>query len=440
MKQAVIQPFAGKLVGSILCPRDKSLSHRAVMLGTLSEGETVITGFSFCRDCLATVYCIQSWGVEVELIPQEEKVIVRSEGLFHLREPHDVLNAENSGTTIRLLAGMATGIPGLSVFTGDQSLRQRPMGRIIEPLRQTGVEIGGRAGDRFPPLFVRGQSRVKPIRHTLPVPSAQVKSALILAALKGEGPSVIDEPVASRDHTENMLRYLGASIKKQGTTIVVNPCTQLHAKAFRLPGDASSAAFLVALATLCPDSQITIKDVGVNPHRIGFLHCLRMMGGKWRLTNEHEEFGEARADLEVEFAPLRGIEIPPELIPSLIDEIPILSILASQAEGKTVISGAEELRVKESDRIAAIAQGLKALGGRVEEKRDGLIIYGKTTFTGGVVESFGDHRIAMSFIIAGLTGSKTVVVKDVDCIEISYPRFFTDLATLGCSGVSIEEK
>ncbi|MGC8778047.1 MAG: 3-phosphoshikimate 1-carboxyvinyltransferase [Candidatus Caldatribacteriaceae bacterium] len=438
MSTAIIHPYQGVLKGVIPCPRDKSLSHRAVMIGALSQGTTIITGFSFCQDCLATVRCMQALGASIQTFPEKGEVIVESEGLFALREPDDVLNAENSGTTIRMLAGITAGIEGLTIITGDQSLRRRPMRRVIEPLRQTGATLGGRAGDSFPPLFIKGIPRTKSFQHTLKVPSAQVKSALIFAALKGDGPSFIEEPVASRDHTENMLRYVGASIRKDHTTIIVEPCLKLQAKAFSLPGDVSSAAFLVALATLLPGSSITIEDVGINPQRTGFLRCLATMGGKWQFFNQREEFGEPRGDLKVEAARLQGIEITRDSIPSLIDEIPILAVLASQAEGKTIISGAEELRVKESDRLRAIAQGLQSLGAQVEEKDDGLIIEGPTPLRGGRIQSFGDHRIAMSFAIAGFVAQKDVVIEDVDCISISYPHFFQDLATLGCDSFRLQ--
>jgi len=438
MSKAIIHPFRNALKGNIRCPRDKSLSHRAAIIGALSRGMTSITGFSFCQDCLATVECLRALGAKVEVFPEKEKVTVESDGLFALREPEEVLDARNSGTTIRLLAGVATGIEGLTILTGDRSLRRRPMRRIIEPLRQTGATLGGRAQDSFPPLFIRGLPKVNAIRHTLKVPSAQVKSALIFAALKGDGFSFIEEPVASRDHTENMLRYTGASIRKEHTTIIVEPCRELQAKPFPLPGDISSAAFLIALATLLPGSHIVVEDVGINPHRTGFLHCLEMMGGKIKVLNQRKEFGEPRADLEVEASPLRGCEITAELIPSLIDEIPILAIMASQAEGKTIISGAEELRVKESDRLQAVAQGLKSLGARVEEKVDGLIIEGPVPLQGGAVHSYGDHRIAMSFAVAGFVAQKDVIIEDVACIDISYPRFFQDLTVLGCDTFSLQ--
>ncbi|MGQ9473618.1 MAG: 3-phosphoshikimate 1-carboxyvinyltransferase [Candidatus Caldatribacteriaceae bacterium] len=440
MKRAVIHPFRGALKGNIVCARDKSFSHRAVMIGALSEGENKITGFSFCQDCLSTIHCVRALGVEVQTIPEEETVIVKSGGLFSLREPENVLDAGNSGTTMRLLSGIATGIPGLTILTGDESLRKRPMRRVIEPLWQTGATLGGRAENRFPPLFIRGLPRVKPLRYTLKVPSAQVKSALIFAALKGEDFSVIEEPIPSRDHTENMLRHVGASIRKEGNTLVVAPCLNLFAKSFSLPGDISSAAFLVALATLLPGSHILIKDVGINPQRTGFLRCLEMMGGRFKLLNPREEFGEPRADLEVESSSLQGIEITKDWVPSLIDEIPILAIMACQAKGITTISGAEELRVKESDRLRALALGLYALGAKVEEKEDGLIIEGPVKFQGGTVSSFGDHRIAMSFAVAGFLSREDVVIENVDCVDVSYPNFFRDLRLLGCDSFSLQNR
>lgn len=438
MKRAVIRPFRGALKGNIVCARDKSFSHRAVMIGALSEGETRITGFSFCQDCLSTIRCVKALGVEIHTIPEEETVIVKSGGLFTLQEPENVLDAGNSGTTMRLLSGIATGVAGLTIITGDGSLRRRPMRRVIEPLWQTGATLGGRAGNRFPPLFIRGLPTVRPLQYTLEVPSAQVKSALIFAALKGEDFSVIEEPILSRDHTENMLRYVGASIRREGNALIVAPCLTLSAKPFSLPGDVSSAAFLVALATLLPESHVLIKDVGINPQRTGFLRCLEMMGGRFELLNPREEFGEPRADLEVTSSSLQGIEITRDWIPSLIDEIPILAIMACQAKGITTISGAEELRIKESDRLHALALGLHILGARVEEKEDGLIIEGPVNFQGGTVNSFGDHRIAMSFAIAGLLSREGIVIENVDCVDISYPNFFQDLVLLGCDSFSLQ--
>ncbi|MGQ9622636.1 MAG: 3-phosphoshikimate 1-carboxyvinyltransferase [Candidatus Caldatribacteriaceae bacterium] len=439
MKRVLVRPFRGKLEGTVFCPRDKSLSHRAAFIGALSEGETVITGFSFCRDCLATLSCLRALGPEILSFPEEGKVVIRSGGLSSLREPEDVLNAENSGTTIRLMAGIASGIEGLTVLTGDESLRKRPMRRIVEPLKKAGVEIGGRNGDRFPPLFIRGRGKISPVYHVLEVPSAQVKSALIFAALRGEGKSVIVEPLPSRNHTENMLSYVGVTLYKEGKSIVVEPPQKLGALPFHLPGDMSSAAFLMSLALCLPHAHLVIKDVGLNPTRTGFLSCLERMGGKYRILSQWETFGELRGDIETEASELSATSIGPEEIPLLIDEIPILSVLAARAQGTTTISGAGELRVKESDRLRAIAQGLTALGVRVEEKEDGLVIHGPSNFRWGVVQSFGDHRIAMSFVVAGLLSEEGVVVEDVDCVDVSYPTFFSDLEKLGIQSMVFEE-
>jgi 3-phosphoshikimate 1-carboxyvinyltransferase len=439
VRRALVSPFRGTLQGTILCPRDKSLSHRAAFIGALSEGETRISGFSFCRDCLATLSCIRALGVEVRAFPEEGKVVIRSGGLSALREPEDVLNAENSGTTIRFMAGIASGIRGLTVLTGDESLRRRPMRRVIEPLRKAGVEIGGRGGDRFPPLFIRGKGSVLPFHHVLEVPSAQVKSALLFAALWGEGKSTIVEPLPSRNHTENMLRYVGVPLHENHGVITVEPPGRISASSFDLPGDISSAAFLMALALCIPGSSLLIQDVGLNPTRIGFLRCLERMGGRYRVLGRRKTFGEERGDILVEYSELVATSVEPEEIPLVIDEIPILAVIAAKARGTTVISGAQELRVKESDRLFAIARGLQSLGVNVEEKEDGLTIHGPCAFRGGTVQSFGDHRIAMSFIIAGLLGEGSVVVEDVDCVDVSYPSFFTDLGKLGIQSVTVEE-
>lgn len=439
MKRAFVAPFTGPIQGAIVCPRDKSLSHRAAFIGALSEGETVITGFSFCRDCLATLSCIRALGVEVHTFPEEGKVLLQSGGFSSLCEPEDVLHAENSGTTIRLMAGIAAGVEGLTILTGDASLRRRPMRRIIEPLRKAGVDIGGRGGDRFPPIFVRGRKRISSFSHVLEIPSAQVKSALLFAALWGDGPSTIVEPLPSRDHTENMLRYVGVAIAKKDGVITIEPPQTIRASSFDLPGDISSAAFLMSLALCIPGSSLTIEDVGLNPTRIGFLHCVERMGGKYSILSKRETFGEPRGDISVTFSELQAVSIGPEEIPLLIDEIPILAVLAARAQGTTIISGAQELRFKESDRIRAIASGLQALGVRVEEKEDGLIIHGPCTFQRGVVRTFGDHRIAMSFTIAGLLSAGGVVIEDVDCVDVSYPTFFADLAKLGITTITFEE-
>ncbi len=440
MKVARVHPVNRPLAGSLCCARDKSLSHRAAILAALAQGTTEVSGFSFCEDCLSTLSCLHQFGVKIETYPDAGKVILESGGWRELAEPEDVLYAGNSGTTARLLCGVASWVKGLTVITGDASLRCRPMRRIIEPLSLTGAQIGGRDGDRFLPLFIRGKYPLYPFEYSLPVASAQVKSALLFAALGASAPSCIREPFASRDHTENMLSYLGVQLeRKPGRIMVYPPLTPLKARNFSLPGDVSSAAFLVAATLTIPGSRIYIQDVGLNPTRSGFLRCIVQMGGQIKIHNLREEFGERRGDLEVEFSSLHGINIGKELIPSLIDEVPILSVLATQARGVTSITGAEELRVKECDRLRAMFLGLKALGARVEERSDGLVIEGPSKLNGGRVGSFGDHRIAMSFVVAGLIAREAVEIVDVDCVKISYPEFFDHLRVLGYERVEFCE-
>lgn len=436
MKKATVTPTTNPLGGSLKAARDKSLSHRAAMIGALSQGRTEISGFSFCQDCLSTLNCLRAMGISFSLSPEEEKVIIESSGSLH--EPENVIDAGNSGTTIRLLSGIAAGIEGLTVLTGDESLRNRPMRRIIEPLRLTGASIGSRAKDRFPPIFILGKNQLDSFSYQLKVASAQVKSSLIFAALRGNGPSFIEEPFPSRDHTENMLRYLGVEITKSKGRLKVTPPRELRARDFNLPGDISSAAFLLAAAILVEGSRVVVEDVGLNPTRCGFLEALREMGAKVTVGKVREDFGELRGEVEASYSKLRGIELGPDKIPAIIDEIPILSLLATQAEGKTTIWGAEELRVKESDRLRAIACGFSQLGAQVEEKKDGLIIQGGSPLKGGRVKSFNDHRIAMSLVIAGLISQKEVTVEGVDCIEISYPQFFDHLQQLGCPTIKVD--
>jgi len=440
MKIARVHPVNHPLTGSVLCARDKSLSHRAAILAALAQGTTKVSGFSFCEDCLSTLSCLRQFGVRIKTYPDVGKVVVESGGWRELTEPEDVLYAGNSGTTARLLCGVASWIKGLTIITGDASLRRRPMRRVIEPLSLTGIQIGGRDNNRFLPVFIRGKYPLTPFEYRLSVASAQVKSALLLAALGADAPSCVREPFASRDHTENMLSYLGIRLEREPGRVVIHPPAKpLKARDFSLPGDVSSAAFLAAAALMVPDSGIYIQDVGLNPTRSGFLECVSRMGGQVKIHNLKEEFGERRGDLEVAFSSLRGVSIGKEIIPSLIDEVPILSVLATQAQGVTFITGAEELRVKECDRLRAMYLGLKTLGAKVEERSDGLIIEGPVTLHGGRVESFGDHRIAMSFAVAGLIAREAVEIVDVDCVKISYPEFFDHLQSLGCKRVEFYE-
>lgn len=437
VKTVRVEPTLQGVGGDIKCPRDKSFSHRAAMIGALSEGDTVIEGFSFCQDTWSTLSCLQLIGVEIETFPELEKVRVRSQGWAGLHEPFDILNVGNSGTTLRMLAGIAAGIEGLSIFTGDHSIRRRPMGRIIDPLRKTGIEIRGRDHDRLPPIYLFGKNRLHPIHHSLDIPSAQVKSCLLFAALRADGESSLEEPIVSRNHTENMLRSVGVRIEKKKNTIHVHPNSSLRAHSFHLPGDASSAAFLIAAALLIPGSRLVIRDMGLNPTRTGFLECVQRIGGNVERFGESEEFYEPRGNLTVEYSSLNNFHVTEDQIPSLIDEIPILAVLACRARGTSVISGAGELRVKESDRLHAISEGLSRLGANIIETEDGLIISGPVRLQGGKVKSYGDHRIAMSMVIAGLIADGPVEVEDIDCIPVSYPGFFDDLQNIGYRGFEV---
>lgn len=426
-----IIPVSVKLSGDIFCPPDKSFSHRAAMIGALSSGETIIQNFSFCQDTWSTLHCLELLGVKVQALPNQGMVRISSSGKESLSEPSDVLDVGNSGTTLRLITGIIAGIQGLSILTGDQSIRRRPMKRIIDPLRKTGAVIGGRDRDQYAPLYIIGKKPLQAFHHTLEIPSAQVKSCLLFAALWGDNPSFIKEPILSRNHTENMLQAVGGDIRKQNEVIQVYPGKEFVARPFHLPGDISSAAFLIAAALLVWGSHLIIRNLGLNPTRIGMIECLKRMGAKIEPFDVSEEWGEPRGHVIIEHSELNGFEINPEEIPLLIDEIPILSVLATQASGCSIIKGASELRVKESDRLQAISENLNSLGAQVKETEDGLIISGPVTLKGGRVKSFGDHRIAMSMVIAGLIAESPIEIEDIDCISVSYPNFFQDLHHIG---------
>lgn len=401
------------------------------MLGALCSGQTNIEGFSFCEDCRSTLRCLRSFGAEIKEEPVTHQVEVHSPGHRHLQEPDTVLDVGNSGTTIRMLSGIACGIEGLTVLTGDASIRKRPMKRIIDPLTATGALLGGRNHDRYPPLYVRGRRRLRAISYQMEVASAQVKSALLFASLFADDRSVIEELLPTRNHTENMLRYLGVSVVEQEKRLYLTPPDRMPATRFSLPGDPSSAAFPAALALLIPESSITIRNVGLNPLRTGFLECLRLMGADLTIIPQGECFSEGYGDIQIQHAPLQGIAIPREMIPSLVDEIPILAVLATQAQGVTSISGAGELRVKESDRLHGIARGLQLMGADITEEEDGLRITGPVKLRGAAVSSGKDHRIAMSLLVAGLAAEGETIVQESECIGVSYPEFFHDLALLG---------
>ena len=411
------------LTGSVAVPGDKSLSHRSIMLAGLADTPLTIRNFLASEDCLSTVACFRALGVSVDIQP-DGQVVVLGKGLYGLSEPENVLDAGNSGTTIRLLSGLLAGQPFFSVLTGDASLRRRPMARVITPLRLMGAKIIGRENSRCAPIAIDPPESLKGIEYQMPVASAQVKSALMFAALYATSPTVITEPYLSRDHTERMFAQFGVDVRRQGLSVTVNPVSALKAPAMlEVPGDFSSAAFLLVAATLIPGSELLLTGVGVNPTRTGFLEVLLKMGADIEILNQRMSGEEPVADLRVRSAKLQGISIGSEMIPRLIDEIPVLAVAALFAEGQTLIQGAEELRVKETDRLLAMASELKRLGGNVTERPDGLLIEGSGRLKQADCLTYADHRVAMSLAVAGMAG-EGVTIDDAGCVAISFPGFF----------------
>lgn len=426
----IIQPPASglSLQGQIRVPGDKSISHRALMLGAIAYGETTIEGLLLGEDPRSTASCFRALGAGISEL-NTKFVRVRGIGLGELQEPVDVLNAGNSGTTLRLMLGLLASHSGrFFSITGDSSLRSRPMSRVVKPLQEMGAQIWGRQNNSLAPLAVQGQ-RLRGIHYHSPIASAQVKSCLLLAGLLAEGKTTVTEPALSRDHSERMLKAFGAEISVDAETLsaTVTGGAQLQGQPVIVPGDISSAAFWLVAAAIVPDSELYIENVGVNPTRTGILDALAKMGANIQLENHREVAGEPVADLRVRSSQLQACEIAGDLIPRLIDEVPILAVAAVFAQGTTVIRDAAELRVKESDRIAAIAQQLNRLGAKVTELPDGLEIVGGTPLIGIDVESYADHRIAMSLAIAALNASGTTTVRGAEAAAISYPEFTTTL-------------
>lgn len=425
---------AAGLKGVITPPPDKSISHRAVLFSSIAKGKGVIRNFLRAADTTSTLNAMRSLGVEISeggagAEPTIAELTIEGKGLLGLREPLNVIDCGNSGTTIRLIAGMLAGNPFFSVLTGDGSLRSRPMGRVITPLAKMGARIMARGGDKYPPMAIRGGG-LSPVRYEMPVASAQLKSAIILAGLYARGETEIIEPVKSRDHTERMLRACGANIAVEGLRIKIRGGGELEACDFTVPGDFSSAAFFIAAALLVEGSELVIKGVGVNPARTGFLTAIQKMGALVDVENPRELSGEPVADLHCRHSELKAIDIEPGMIPSLIDELPVLCVLASQAEGITTIRGAEELRVKESDRIESMADGLIKMGAEVKAYEDGLSIKGRRALRGAGIDSFGDHRVAMSFAVASLVADGETSIEGAEAVDISFPGFFDKLKTL----------
>ena len=407
----------------ITVPGDKSISHRALMIGAIANGKTQIRNFLDSDDTSATMEILRAMGIEIER--KENEVIVEGKGLYGLSEPEGVLDARNSGTTMRLLLGLLAAQSFYAVITGDESLRKRPMKRVIEPLSKMGSQFFGRQGGSLAPITVIGNQNLRPVTYRTPVASAQVKSAILLAGLYADGDTTVIEPAKSRDHTERMLRCFGAQVYEEGTSVTIHGiANKLEAKEIFVPGDISSAAFFIVAGLITKGSKLVIKDVGLNPTRTGILTALREMGGDISVVNERIINYEPVGDLIVRSSELKGIEIKSDTIPLLIDEIPILAIAASQASGKTSIRDAQELRYKETDRIRAIATELRRLGVEIEERQDGFDVVGRQEIKGNCTcESYKDHRIAMSLAIAGLIAQEPIEINDFECVNISFPNF-----------------
>ena len=421
----VIDKFTS-LRGELTVPGDKSISHRAVMFGSLAQGDTHIRHFLTGADCLSTIGCFRAMGIGIE--QNENEVIVHGKGLHGLTAPAKTLDVGNSGTTIRLLSGILAGQSFDSMITGDPSICRRPMKRIISPLLSMHADVRSKRGNNCAPLVIHGKP-LSGIHYQSPFASAQVKSCVLLAGLYADSPVSVTEPVLSRNHTEIMLRKLGADIKSEGTTVTIQPDPLLTADEILVPGDISSAAYFIAAALLTPDSEILLRNVGTNPTRDGFLRVCEAMGASIERLNETTE-GEPACDLLVRCSSLHGTTVEGSIIPTLIDELPMIAVMACFAEGTTVIRDAKELRVKESDRIAVMTESLRSMGADIEAAEDGMIIRGGKPLHGAVVDSHLDHRAAMSLAIAGGLCEGPLSIRGAECVNISYPGFYQDLKIL----------
>ncbi|MBF0271178.1 MAG: 3-phosphoshikimate 1-carboxyvinyltransferase [Magnetococcales bacterium] len=421
----------GPLRGEIELPGDKSISHRAVIFGALADGVSVIHHLLEGEDVLRTVAAFRAMGVPIHR-DEAGAWCIQGVGIDGLSEPMDILDMGNSGTGIRLLAGLLAGQPFFSVLTGDESLRSRPMRRVAVPLARMGARLLGRDNSRFAPLAIQGTELIG-IDYISPVASAQVKTALLLAGLTAAGRTSVTEPALSRDHTERMLSAFGVEVEQNGLTVAVQGRPRLRGLELTVPGDISSAAFPMVAALLVPGSEVTLTGVGINPSRTGLLDLLLEMGADITLFNSRAAGGEPVADLRVRHSRLKGIQVPPEVVPRAIDEFPVFALAAACAEGETVVTGAEELRVKESDRIRAIALGLGSQGAWIEELPDGLRIQGRSEGLdgGGIAEAFGDHRVAMTLMVAGLAARNPVTVSGRANVETSFPGFAETMIGLG---------
>ena len=418
---------SSRLKGSVSPPGDKSISHRAVMLASLADGESQIQNLLPAEDCFSTVEAFKAMGVPISLSPTGA-VNVQGKGMKGLAQPAKELYLGNSGTTMRLLLGILAGQSYIATLTGDESLSRRPMKRVTEPLREMGAKIQGPEDANFPPITIKG-GELHGIRYNNEIASAQVKSAILLAGLYADGESEVKEVVSSRDHMERMLTLFGAKFKKKGSVCLAGKTETLKPQRMDIPGDISSAAFFIVGALMVPGSEVLIRNVLLNPTRTGFLEVLRKMGAQISVENPREQW-EPIGDIRVKSSKLQGVKIGKRMIPSLIDELPVLMVACSLAEGESEIRGAGELRVKETDRIKAMCANLTRLGVKVKEYPDGCRIHGRLDLEGGIVESFGDHRIAMAMAIAGIACKKELKIQASDCVAVSYPRFFEDLDRL----------
>jgi 3-phosphoshikimate 1-carboxyvinyltransferase len=412
---------AASVKGEITVPGDKSISHRSIMLGAIANGITTVRGFLRGGDNMATMKAFRAMGVQID--DDGETVTIQGKGLHGLSEPGDVIDCGNSGTTIRLITGLLLGQSFFSVVTGDQYLRKRPMKRVVEPLSRMGAKILGRNQGRLAPLAISGGA-LNAIGYESPVSSAQIKSAIMLAGLYADGETSVREPTLSRDHSERMFRLFGASLEVFNNGVTVRGGVELQGQEIVVPGDISSATFFMVAALITPGSELLIRNVGVNPTRTGAIDILRAMGGDITLLDEREVSGEPVADILVRSSRLKGCAVSGSVVPRAIDEFPAIFIAAACAEGTTAVHDAKELRVKETDRIAAMATNLRALGVSVEEHEDGMSVTGVERLAGGSVTSFGDHRIAMSFSVAALVAAAPITIADTGCVATSFPSFY----------------
>ncbi|MCS1382514.1 3-phosphoshikimate 1-carboxyvinyltransferase [Lysinibacillus sphaericus] len=421
MSEKVLQYHKPSLQGHLTIPGDKSVSHRSVMFGAIATGKTTVDGFLLGEDCLSTIDCFRKLGVKIDV--DGTNVTIESAGMEAWQEPSEVLYTGNSGTTTRLMLGILAGSNVHSVMTGDASIGKRPMRRVIDPLRQMGAHITGRADGQYTPLAIQGTT-LQAIDYQMPVASAQVKSAILLAGLRAQGTTVVRETEISRDHTERMLRQFGAQLTVEEGVISFEGGQTLLGTHVSVPGDISSAAFFLVAGAICQDSKVVLENVGINPTRDGVIEVLRNMGASMTVVPNEDDQSEPTATITIETSTLKGTIIEGDIIPRLIDEIPILALLATQAHGTTIIKDAEELKVKETDRITAVVDELQKLGARIEATKDGMVIEGPTPLQGASLKTYGDHRIGMMGAVAALITNGAVTLDDAECIAVSYPSFF----------------